>query len=152
MSLVAYLLIAIGAVACLFLLITVVRHISAFYRDRYRMSIWAGVFLLAITAVLIPLAVCHYIGEETLVLIIAGVLAITTALLDVLHAGIGMGIIAFLIQAILAVAFIGVVAVAIILYIVRSLRRGNDLVLDTLTGTTSGFRTGVQLFFHFFIP
>ena len=63
-----------------------------------------------------------------------------------------MGLLALLFQLVLAGAFIAVIVVAIVLYVIRALRRGDDLVLDAVTGTTSGFRNGVQLFFRFFMP
>ncbi len=42
MGLVEYLLIAVGVIAAIFLMVTVVRRISAYYRQRHNMSVWAG--------------------------------------------------------------------------------------------------------------
>lgn len=63
-----------------------------------------------------------------------------------------MGVLALLFQLVLAAAFIAVIVVAVILYVIRALRRGVDFVLDAVTGTTCGFRNGAALFFRFFIP
>ena len=152
MGLVEYLLIAVGAIAVTFLLVTVVRRISAYYRQRHNMSIWAGVFMLATVAVLVAFSIYHYQDVNVPLLVVAGVLLLLTGFLDIRHAGVGMGLLALLFQLFLAGAFIAVIVVAVILYVIRALRRGDDLVLDAVTGTTSGFRNGVQLFFRFFMP
>jgi hypothetical protein len=152
MGLMEYLLIAVGAIAVAFLMITVVRRISAYYRQRYNMSVWAGVFMLAIAAILVVYSIYHYDNVNVPLIIAAGVLLLLTGFLDMRHAGIGMGILALLFQLVLAAAFIAVIVVAIIYFVIRALRRGDDLVLDAVTGTTSGFRNGVQLFFRFFMP
>ena len=147
-----YLLIAVGAIAAAFLLVTIVRRISAYYRQRFNMSVWAGVFMLAIAAVLIAYSLYHYQSIYVPIAIAAGVLLLITGFLDIRHAGFGMGILALIFQLVLAAAFIAVIVVAIVLFVIRSVRRGDDLVLDAVTGTTSGFRNGVGLFFRFFVP
>jgi len=152
MGLVEYLLIAVGAIAVAFLMVTVVRRISAYYRQRHNMSVWAGVFMLAIAAVLVAFSIYHYQDVNIPLIVVAGVLLLLTGFLDIRHAGVGMGLLALLFQLVLAGAFIAVIVVAVVLYVIRALRRGDDLVLDAVTGTTSGFRNGVGLFFRFFIP
>lgn len=152
MGLMEYLLIAVGAIAAAFLLVTIVRRISAYYRQRYNMSVWAGVFMLAIAAVLIAYSLYHYQSIYVPIAIAAGVLLLITGFLDIRHAGFGMGFLALIFRLVLAAAFIAVIVVAIVLFVIRSVRRGDDLVLDAVTGTTSGFRNGVGLFFRFFVP
>ncbi len=152
MGLIEYLLIAVGIIAVGLLLITIVRRISAYFRQRYNMSVWAGVFMLAIAAVLVAYNIYHYENTGIPLFIGAGALLLLTGFLDMRHAGIGMGLLALLFQLVLAAAFVAVVVIAIIYFVIRSLRRGDDLVLDAVTGTTSGFRNGVQLFFRFFMP
>lgn len=152
MGLMEYLLIAVGVIAVGFLLITIVRRISAYFRQRYNMSVWAGVFMLAIAAVLVAYNIYHYESTNIPFFIGAGALLLLTGFLDMRHAGIGMGLLALLFQIVIAAAFIAVIVIAIIYFVIRSLRRGDDLVLDAVTGTTSGFRNGIQLFFRFFMP
>lgn len=147
-----YLLIAVGVIAVGFLLITIVRRISAYFRQRYNMSVWAGVFMLAIAAVLVAYNIYHYESTNIPFFIGAGAFLLLTGFLDMRHAGIGMGLLALLFQIVIAAAFIAVIVIAIIYFVIRSLRRGDDLVLDAVTGTTSGFRNGIQLFFRFFMP
>ena len=74
MGLMEYLLIAVGAIAAAFLLVTIVRRISAYYRQRFNMSVWAGVFMLAIAAVLIAYSLYHYQSIYVPIAIAAGVL------------------------------------------------------------------------------
>ena len=152
MGLMEYLLIAVGGIAIAFLMITIVRRISAYYRQRHNMSVWAGVFMLAIAAVLITYSIVHYDGVNITYAVIVGALLLITGALDIRHAGVGMGLLALLFQLLLATVFIAVIIIAIIFFLIRSLRQGNDLVLDAVTGTSSGFRNGVRLFFQFFIP
>ena len=152
MGLVEYLLIAVGAIAVALLTVTVVRRISAYYRQRHNMSVWAGVFMLAIATILVAFSIYHYQSVNAYLFIVAGLLLLLTGFLDIRHAGIGMGLLALLFQLVLAGAFIAIIVVAIILYVIRTLRRGDDLVVDAVTGTSSGFRNGIALFFRFFIP
>lgn len=155
MGLIEYILIAVGAIAVALLLITVVRRISAYYRQRHNMSIWAGVFLLTVATVLVAYSLYRYYrynGSNIILYVIAGVIFLLTSFLDIRHAGFGMGLLALLLQLILAAGFIAVIIAAVIYSIIRALRRGDDMILDAVTGTTSGFRNGVQLFFRFFMP
>lgn len=152
MGLMEYLLIAVGTIAAIILMVIIVRRISAYYRYRHNMSVWAGVFMLVLAVVVVGFAVYHYERVNVLLLIVAGILLLLTGFLDMHHAGVGMGLLALLFQLVLAATFIVVIIVAIIYFVIRSIRRGNDMVLDALTGTTSGFRNGVQLFFRFFMP
>lgn len=152
MGLMEYLLIAVGAIAVAFLMVTVVRRISAYYRQRHNMSVWAGVFMLAMAAVLVAFSIYHYENVNIPLIAISAALLFLTGFLDMRHAGVGMGLLALLFQLVLAAAFIAVIVVAVILFVIRSIRRGDDLVLDAVTGTTSGFRNGVRLFFRFFMP
>lgn len=152
MGLVEYLLIAVGAIAAIFFLVSVVRRISAYYRQRHNMSVWAGVFLLAVAVVLVAYSFYHYGTWRTTLVYVAGAMLLITGVLDMIHAGIGMGFLALVFQLVLAAFFIVVIVIAVALYVFRSVRRGDDLVMDAVTGTTSGFRNGMQLFFRFFIP
>lgn len=150
MGLIEYILIGVGTIAFAFLLIGIVRRISRYYRERHNMSVWAGVFLLVIGLVIVAYSYIHYQKINIPFIVAASIIAIITLVLDLVHAGIGMGILAFLLQIILSVFFIAIAIAAIVFFIIRSLRRGEDMVLDTVTGTTSGFRNAVQLFFRFF--
>lgn len=150
MGLIEYILIGVGAIAFAFLLIGIVRRISRYYRERHNMSIWAGVFLLVIGLVIVAYSYIHFQTINIPFIVAASIIAIMTLVLDMVHAGIGMGMLAFLLQIILSAFFIAIVLAAIVFFIIRSLRRGEDMVLDAVTGTTSGFRNAVQLFFRFF--
>lgn len=152
MGLVEYLLIAVGAVAAAFFLVAIVRRISVYYRQQHHMSVWAGVFLLAIAVVMTAYSFYHYGTWQTPLVIAAGAMLLITGILDMIHAGVGMGFLALLFQMVLSAFFIVVIVVAVALYVFRALRRGDDLVLDAVTGTTGGVRNGLQLFFRFFIP
>lgn len=152
MGLMDFFLIAVGVIAGAFLMVIIVKRISAYYLQRHNMSVWAGVFLLVLSIVVGGFAVYHYEHVNVLLLIVAGALVLLTGFLDTRHAGVGIGLLALLFQMVLAATFIVVIMVAIIYFIIRSIHRGNDMVLDAVTGTTSGFRNGVQLFFRFFMP
>lgn len=152
MRLFEILLLFVGAIALAFLLITIVRRISSFYRQRYNMSVWAGVFMLVIAIILTIFSIYHSEKLNVLSIVFALAFLLITAILDIHHAGIGMGLLALLFQVFLSVTFIVVVIAAVIYFILSRLRRGDDILVDTLTGTTSGFRNGVRLFFSFFRP
>ena len=150
MGLKEYLLIGVGLIAAAILIIIVARRISAFYRERYNMSIWAGVFTLIISAVIAAFAILHYETPNIILLIIAGAIIILTGFLDIYHAGVGLGLLAVVFQLVFAALFVAVIIAIIAYLIIRALRRGEDAVLDAVTGTSSSFRNSVQLFFRFF--
>ena len=152
MGLMDCLLIVIGVIAVAFLLVTIVRRVSTYYRQRYNMSVWAGVFMLVIATVLVAFSVYHYQEPNIPLVVAAGVFLLLTGFLDIRHAGIGMGLVALLFQTVLAVGFIVVIIVVVVLYIIKAVKRGDDILLDAVTGTTSGFRNKARLFFHFFVP
>lgn len=147
-----FLLIAVGVIAAAFLMVIIVRRISAYYRQRYNMSVWAGVFTLVLSIVAGGFAIYHYERVNVLLIIVAGILVLLTGFLDIRHAGVRMGLFALLFQMVLATTFILVIVVAIIYFAIRLIRRENDVILDAVTGTTSRFRNGVMLFFRFFMP
>ncbi len=152
MGLMECLLIIIGVIAVAFLLVTIVRRISAYYRQRYNMSVWAGVFMLVIATVLVAFSAYHYQEPNIPLFVAAGLLLLLTGFLDIRHAGIGMGLVALLFQTVLALGFIAVIVVVVVLYIIKTIRRGDNLLFDAVTGTTGGLRNGAILFFRFFVP
>lgn len=152
MGLIEMLLIIVGAIAVILALITIVHRASRYYRERYNISIWSGVLLLLFTIVTGGFAFTHFDTPSIPLIIVAVILFVLTAFLDVRHAGFGMGFLALLLQAFLSASFVLVIAVSVIAFAFRSIRRGDDLFMDALTGTTSGFRNGVFLFFRFFMP
>ena len=78
MGLVECILIIIGIISVAFLLVTIVRRISAYYRQRHNMSVWAGVFMLAIAAILVAFSLYHYQDVNIPLLVVAGVLLLLT--------------------------------------------------------------------------
>lgn len=152
MGIIEYLIIGIGIIAVALLLVTIVRRISAYYRQHYNVSIWSGVLLVIIACTCVAYSILHYDTPNIVLLIVAGIIFIAMIFLDIHHAGVGMGLLALLLQMVLSVAFVAVIVGAILLFAIRSIRQGDDLVVDALTGTTSGFRNGVSLFFRFFVP
>ena len=152
MELMECLLIIVGAIIVLFLLVAIVLRITAYYRQRFNMSVWPGMLMLALAVVMLVYSIYHYRYFYMPIVIAAGILLLITCILDMAHAGFGMGLLALIFQTVLAAAFILVIIIAIILMVVRSLRKGDDLVLDAVTGTSSRTRNRARLFFRFFVP
>lgn len=152
MGLFELIIIAVGAVAVFFLVITVVRRISAYYRQRHNMSIWAGVFLLTIAVAMITYSSYHYNSPNIPLIVFAGVLLILTGGLDIRHAGLGMGLLALLIQIVLSTIFIALIVVMLLFLIIRAIRRRDRLFAGTIFRSASAFRSEADLFFHFFLP
>lgn len=142
-----------GGIVAIIAIITIIRRISAFYRQRYNFSIWSGVLLLTFAVIAAAFGYTYYNANIPfyISLICIG-LIILTGWLDIRLAGFGMGLLALIIQLVLATGFIAVILFAIVYAIIRALRGGNDIILDAITGTSSGVRNGLSLFLRFFMP
>ncbi len=148
MGLMEYILIGIGIVAALFAVGNLIIRVSVYYRQRFNMSVWAGVFTLVIAGVIGIYAVIHYDKPNLLLIAIAVVIAVLVAFLDIRHADIRMGIVALLFQIAMAVLFVVLLLVLVLRFVFNAVthrRRRNILALV-------GGVEAVRLFFSFFIP
>lgn len=148
MDLMEYILIGIAIVAALFAVGNLIIRVSVYYRQRFNMSIWAGVFVLVIAALIGVYAFVHYDKPNIILIIIAFAIAALTTFLDIRHSGIGMGIVALLFQIVMAALFAFLVLVLILRFVFNTVthRRGRQ-VLATVGGIEAA-----RLFFGFFVP
>ena len=144
--------IIVGGIALLIALAAIIRRVSAFFRERYNFSIWAGVLLIVIAFAITGYSYAHY-GEINIpYTVVASAIILLTAFLDIRHAGVGMGLLAVLIEIILSALFVVVLFLALVYLAIRAFRRGDDWIVDRVTGTSGGARATMALFFRFFIP
>lgn len=112
------------------------------------MSIWAGVFPLVIAGVIGSYSTLHYDKTNTGLIIIAISIAFFICVLDVRHAGIGMGIMALVFQTVMAALFAFLCFVFLLrltLNLVTNQRRRRIIAI-------SGCAGAIRQFFGFFIP
>jgi hypothetical protein len=148
MGLMEYILIGIGIVAALFAVGNLIIRVSVYYRQRFNMSVWAGVFVLVIAGVIGTYAVIHYDKPNLLLIAIAIVVAVLIVFLDIRHAGAGMGTTAFLFQIVMAGLFVFLLLVLALRFVINTAthRRGRQM-LAMLGGAEAA-----RLFFGFFVP
>lgn len=117
LSLVAIIAIVIASVIGV---ISFVRNISAYYRDRFRFSIWSGVFIFLFAIALLILAVSSSTGTGVFIFeLIAVLLAALVIYKDVRLAGFGWGVLAVGLQTLFAISFLLVLVVLLVSYFIR---------------------------------
>lgn len=148
MGLMEYILIGIGIIAALFAVGNLIIRVSVYYRQRFNMSVWAGVFTLVIAGVISTYAVIHYDKPNLLLIAIAIIIAVLVAFLDIRHAGAGMGITALLFQIVMAGLFVFLLLVLTLRFVINTAthRRGRQIL------AFAGGAEAARLFFRFFIP
>lgn len=148
MGLMEYILIGIGIIAVLFAVGNLIIRVSVYYRQRFSMSVWAGVFTLVIAGVIGTYAVIHYDKPNFLLIAIAIIIAVLVAFLDIRHAGVGMGIAALLFQIVMAGLFVFLLLVLALRFVINTAthRRGRQIL------AFAGGAETARLFFRFFVP
>ncbi len=143
-----FILISIGIIAALLAMLNLIVRVSLYYRRRFNMSIWAGVFSLIIAGVIGTYSTIHYDKPNIGLIIVAISIAFLICVLDIRHAGIIMGTLAILFQVLMAIAFVFLCIVFLIrlFYNFVTNRQGRRIIV--LSGDTDAIR----LFFRFFIP
>lgn len=103
-----------------------VSRIAQFYQTRFELNIWPGVIFLALSFVCGGYAGTAVAGQQELqtaiivgLFVIAAVLLSLAVLLDIHWAGVGWGLLALLLQAVLAVCFVFVVIVIVFWFVLK---------------------------------
>lgn len=131
--------------------ITVLKNVSDFYRDRFRFSIWSGVFLFALALSLVILS-GSLSAQGTSTYIVGIISAIIVAIIiynDIRLAGFGWGALAVCLQILLSFCLLFIVIFALIAYIVRRIFNVRGSRFSPVFGIGIGMRGEVQLLMHF---
>lgn len=100
--------------------ISFVRNISAYYRDRFRFSIWSGVFIFLFALALLILVASSGAGTGAFIVeLIAAGLATLVIYKDVRLAGFGWGCLAVGLQVLFAISFLFMLTFLLIGYFIR---------------------------------
>lgn len=100
--------------------ISFVRNISAYYKDRFRFSIWSGVFIFLFAIALLILGASSSTGSGVFVVeLIAAILAALVIYKDIHLAGFGWGVLAVGLQVLFAVSFLFMLTFLLIGYFIR---------------------------------
>ena len=117
LSLVAIIAIAIVSVIGV---ISFVRNISAYYKDRFRFSIWSGVFIFLFAIALLILGASSSTGSGVVVVeLMVAILAALVIYKDIRLAGFGWGVLAVGLQVLFAVSFLFMLTFLLIGYFIR---------------------------------
>lgn len=107
-----------------------VSRISQFFRARFCLNIWPGMIFLALSFVCGGYAGTALAGKQDLqielmigLLVVAVALLALAAALDIRRAGVGWGLLALCIQAILALCFVLVTVVAVFWAMLKKIAR-----------------------------
>lgn len=143
MKIVEVLLFMAVAIAVIAIFASIIKSISSYYKQRFGYSIWTGVFVLILAFSLAGIDCTHYYSNNILLFSIAGALGLLTMIQDIRLSGIGMGILGFLFQIIMAVIFVLVLAGLMIGFILKAITKRRNVVFKDLLGITSEFREGL---------
>ncbi len=136
--------------------ITVLKNVSNFYRERFRFSIWSGVFLFALALSLVILAGSSSTqGTSTYIVgIISAIIVAITIYNDIRLAGFGWGTLAVCLQILLSFCLLFIVIFTVIAYIVRRIFNVRESRFSPVWGVGIGMRGELSLlmyFLHFLI-
>lgn len=131
--------------------ITVLKNVSDFYRDRFRFSIWSGVFLFALALSLVILSgSLSAQGTSTYIVgIISAIIVAITIYNDVRLAGFGWGALAVCLQILLSFCLLFIVIFALIAYIARRIFNFRGSRFSPVFGIGIGMRGELSLLMHF---
>lgn len=137
-------------VVCVAGIISLVKYISDLYRDRFRFSIWSGVFLFLLSVSLLIIAA--YAGDEMTVLVLELVAVVLFGLViyhDIRLAGFGWGTLAVGLQLLFAVSFLFLLVFLIIGYFIRSIFGPRRYGFFPSIGVGLGMSGELAFFLHF---
>lgn len=145
-------LVAIIAIAIVSVsgIMSFVRNISAYYRDRFRFSIWSGVVILLFAIALLILAGSS--GNETSVFIVELIVALLVALViykDIRLAGFSWGVLAMGLQTLFAISFLLMLVVLLVSYFIRRIFYSRRSVLLPSLSMALGMNSEGPFLFNF---
>ena len=148
LTLAAIIVVMIAIVACT---ITVLKNVSDFYRERFRFSIWSGVFLfvVALSLVILSGSLSSQGASAYIVGIISAIIVAVTIYNDIRLAGFGWGALAVGLQILLSFCLLFIVIFALIAYFVRRIFNVRGSRFSPVFGIGVGMRGEVQLLMHF---
>ena len=124
---------------------------SDFYRERFRFSIWSGVFLfvVALSLVILSGSLSSQGASAYIVGIISAIIVAVTIYNDIRLAGFGWGALAVGLQILLSFCLLFIVIFALIAYFVRRIFNVRGSRFSPVFGIGVGMRGEVQLLMHF---
>lgn len=131
--------------------ITVLKNVSDFYRDRFRFSIWSGVFLfvVALSLVILSGSLSSQGASANFIGIISAIIVAVTIYNDIRLAGFGWGVLAVCLQILLSFCLLFIVMFALISYIARKIFNVRESRFSPVIGVGIGMKGEVQLLMHF---
>ncbi|MBO5448557.1 MAG: hypothetical protein J5994_04450 [Ruminococcus sp.] len=131
--------------------ITVLKNVSDFYRERFRFSIWSGVFLfvLALFIVILSESISARGSSAYIVRIISTIFVAITIFNDIRLAGFGWGTLAVCIQILLSFCLLFIIIFALIAYIARRVFNARGSRFSPVFGIGVGMRGELHLLMHF---
>ncbi len=117
-------LVAIIAILIIFVIgvVSFVRNISSYYRDRFRFSIWSGVFILLFAVALSIIGGQFGSGTAKIIVeLIVMLLIVLVIYKDVRLAGIGWGVLAGGLQVLFAISLLFMLTVLVVGYFIRKI-------------------------------
>lgn len=140
----------IAAIAIATLLTIAVRKVSAYYRREFNYSIWSGVALVILSFALTGYGLYNEQSINIWLIIASVIVFAFSVLLDIRHAGLAMGLLALLLQIVLALFFILVILMLFVIFCVRAIIGKSERSADFSSGILSG--EVVSIFLRSFLP
>lgn len=128
-----------------------IKKISAFYKQRFRFSLWSGVLLLVLASSFIILANTADIANRTRYILIAIsiILIFLTGFNDIRLAGISWGLLAAGLQILFSFCFVVLIALAVIGFVMKKVLNIHNSVLNSIFGGHLSLRNELLLLGYF---
>lgn len=142
-----------GIIAGIIGMVVVVKKISAFYKTRFRFSIWSGVllFLIAFSLLAIPSATEVTRSTAYIMLAVAAVLALITVYNDIRLAGFLWGALAAVLQILFSLCFVIFIFCALVSLVMKKFFNiRNSLITSVFDGL--GLKGELALLLYFLHP
>ena len=131
--------------------ITVLKNVSDFYRERFRFSIWSGVFLfaLALSLVILSGSLSSQGSSAYIIGIISAIIVAITIYNDIRLAGFGWGSLAVCLQMLLSLCLLFIILFALVAYIARRIFNVRGSRFSPVFGLGVGMKGELSLLMHF---
>lgn len=143
MDLLRLILIVAAIITAVIALVAVIKKITEYYKRKYGFSVWSGVLFLEFALILAGFDVVEYDAGNAVLWGICILLLCFTLIQDIRLAK-AMGLLAFIFQFIMSAAFLLIIAIAVVGYILKLITKRTNAILDVVTGTTKEFRDGIM--------
>lgn len=149
-------LVAIIAIVIVLIIgaITAIRKVFAFYKQRFHFSLLSGVLLFVLSLSLVTITGTAEMNDKLryTFLAVSIILIILTGYNDFRLAGIGWGLLAVGIQAVISLCFVFLILLAVVGFILKKVFKIHSSILNSIFGASLNIRNELAALAYFLHP